>query len=297
MQPVGFSAQRRDPAPSRAAYRLHRLWLTPMYRRLLRVGLPVALIAAVGGIYMASETRRANLSAGIESITRSVQDRPEFMVSLMAIDGASAPLADAIRNVTQIPFPLSSFQLDLPALRAQIEQIDAVKRAELRVRSGGVLQIDVTERVPALVWKLDGGLYVVDDEGHRIAQLTSREARADLPLVAGEGAELAVPEALAIFAAAQPILPRIRGLVRMGERRWNIVLDRGQEIELPTENAVRAVEAVIALDRAEDILARDITVVDMRNPERPTLRLAETAAARFRGETPKSDGKKLVAGN
>ena len=36
----------RDPAPSRVAYRLHRLWLTPIYRKALRVGLPSILILA-----------------------------------------------------------------------------------------------------------------------------------------------------------------------------------------------------------------------------------------------------------
>ncbi|MEI4487579.1 cell division protein FtsQ/DivIB [Frigidibacter sp. MR17.14] len=299
MQPVnGLGAPRRDPAPSRAAYRLHRLWLTPLYRRLLRVGLPAFLMAMVAGIYLSSDARRAALVTDVQDMTRAVQDRPEFMVTLMAIDGASAPLADAIRNVTQIPFPVSSFQLDLPALRAQIEQIDAVKRAELRVRAGGVLQVDVTERVPVLVWRIDGGLFAVDEDGYRIAQLTSREARADLPLIAGAGADLAVPEAMAIMAAATPILPRVRGLVRMGERRWDMILDRGQSIELPATDAVRGIEAVIALDKAEDILARDIDVVDMRILDRPTLRLSETAAARFRGTGARSDTKKqLVAGN
>ena len=40
-----------------------------------------------------------------------------------------------------------------------------------------------------------------------------------------DGADLAAGEALEIFAAAQSILPRVRGLVRMGERRWDIVLE------------------------------------------------------------------------
>lgn len=291
-----LAAPRRDPAPSRTAYRLERLLLTPIYRRALRIGVPVLLVAAVAGIYLASAERRQGLADAYGGLREAIENRPEFMVTLMAVDGASAPLADAVRNVARIEFPVSSFQLDLPAIRAQVERIDAVARAEVRVRPGGILQIDVTERSPAMVWRTPEGLFLVDGTGHRIAGLTAREARPDLPLVAGEGAERAIPEALAIFKAAQPVEARLRGLERVGRRRWDLILDRDQVIRLPEAGAVEAVERVMALDQVEDLLARDVTVVDMRNPRRPTLRLTAEAAARFRGDKPEKVAK-LGVGN
>ena len=51
------------------------------------------------------------------------------------------------------------------------------------------------------------GLQLLDATGHRVAGLSARADRADLPLVAGEGADAAMPEALAIFEAAQPVEP------------------------------------------------------------------------------------------
>ena len=89
-------------------------------------------------------------------------------------------------------------------------------------------------------------------------------------------------EALALFDASGPIAPRIRGLVRVGERRWDIVLDRGQTIQLPEIAPVAALEQVLALEEAQDMLARDITTVDMRNPARPTLRMTDSAVASLR---------------
>ena len=101
-------------------------------------------------------------------------------------------------------------------------------------------------------------------------------------MIAGDGAELAVPEALEILAAAKPILPRIRGLVRMGERRWDVVLDRGQRILLPVTEPVVALERMIALDEAQDLLDRDVIAVDLRLRDRPVLRLAPYALAEIR---------------
>ncbi|MFZ1340104.1 MAG: cell division protein FtsQ/DivIB, partial [Paracoccaceae bacterium] len=99
----------------------------------------------------------------------------------------------------------------------------------------------------------------------------------DLPLIAGEGADAATTEALALMAAAGPLTPRLRGLVRMGERRWDLVLDRDQRILLPSDNPVRALERLLALDHAQDILARDLMAIDLRNDARPTLRLTPFA--------------------
>ena len=45
LQPPPQPRQRRDPAPSRLQYRLERVWLKPLYRRVIRVGVPAFLIA------------------------------------------------------------------------------------------------------------------------------------------------------------------------------------------------------------------------------------------------------------
>ena len=273
---------RRDPAPSRWAYRWHRLWLTPLFRFSVRVVLPVALMAGGVALWLADPGRRDALHATYAELRAEFQNRPEFMVNLIEIDGASPVLAEAIRVGLALNLPRSSFDIDLAAARARVETFDAVERAELRIQPGGVLQVSVTERVPALVWRAPDGVWLVDAGGHRTGQISARSLRGDLPLIAGKGAERAAPEALALVAAAGPLLPRLRGLVRMGERRWDMVLDREQRILLPEENPVRALERLLALDQAESILARDITAVDLRLDHRPTLRLSAEAAETLR---------------
>ncbi|MBT8419132.1 MAG: cell division protein FtsQ/DivIB, partial [Silicimonas sp.] len=158
-----------------------------------------------------------------------------------------------------------------------VEEIDAVAAASVRIRQGGVLEVDVVERVPVAIWRTAETLALLDPGGHRVAPLEARDLRPDLPLIAGKGADRELAEALAILAVAEPIAGRMRGLVRVGERRWDVVLDRGQRILLPETKPVTALEKVIALDQAQDLLARDIANVDFRNPKRPVLRLTPSA--------------------
>lgn len=270
---------RRDPSPSRLSYRMHRLWLTPFIRRGLTVGLPVFLLALSVGIWLGDDTRRAQLLGYFTDLRTTFENRPEFQVNTLSVHAETPEVAQAITRRLGLEFPVSSFRLDLQALRADTEALDAVDVAALRIRSGGVLEVSVIEREPAMVWRHSGGLDLVDAEGRRIARLAEREARADLPLIAGEGAPAAIAEAQQLLAAASPLRERLRGLVRVGERRWDVVLDRGQRIMLPAEGPVPALERVLALDGAQGLLARDVSAVDLRNAARPTIRLSQPAMA------------------
>jgi cell division protein FtsQ len=272
----------RDPAPSKWAYRMHRMLLRPWVRVFLRTGLPTLIVVGAATAWISHAPNRVALVAQLTHLRDEFEARPEFRVSLARIEGASPELAEAVRSKLALPLPMSSFDIDLDAARMRIEALDAVLRADLRVRAGGVLQVAITERVPVAVWRTEDGLTLVDGTGHRVAGLVSRSDRPDLPLVAGEGADVAMPEALALFDAAGPLTQRIRGLVRMGERRWDVILDRDQRVMLPEKNPVQALERLLALDHAQDLMNRDILAVDLRSDHRPTLRLTPNALAEAR---------------
>jgi cell division protein FtsQ len=266
-----------DPAPSRWNYRYQRLMLTPLFRRVLRVGVPFTLALGVGLIYFANEARRDGFNLAVAEMRAEFENRPEFMVKLMAIDGATVELAEDIREIVPLDFPLSSFELDLETIRQDVAGLQAVKTARVKIKSGGILQIDIEERQPVAVWRTSQGLELLDAEGVAFRALDSRFERADLPLIAGDGASQALAEAMQILAVAAPLQARLRGVARIGDRRWDVVLDRDQRIMLPEERPVQALQRVLALNPARDLLGRDVTVVDMRVAHRPTIRMSEAA--------------------
>ena len=276
---VDTGMARLDPRMSRMKYRIERLMLTPLFRFSLRVVLPVVLIAGGVGGWFSVEANRTAFNEMVADVRDAVESRPEFEVKIMAIDGATDMTAEVIRAAVPVDFPISSFDLNLPEMQAKIGALDPVRAVELRIRQGGVLQVDIIERLPALLWRSAEGLFMLDDSGVRVGPATSRLDRPDLPVIAGEGAEDAVAEALRLWSVSGPIKARLRGFERIGARRWDVVLDRDQRIMLPETGAVQALERVIALSMAPqmDLLARDLTVVDLRLPRRPTIRMSEQA--------------------
>lgn len=268
---------RSDPAPSRWSWRLQRLMLTPGFRFTLRVGLPFCLALVAGGLYLADEERRGAIALKLAEARTSIEERPEFMVKLMAIDGADPALAAEVRAALPLEFPMTSFDLKLPDLKAQVTAIHGVRNAGVRVKPGGILHIQITPRVPVAIWRNANGLSLIDRDGALVNHITARAERPDLPLIAGEGAARHVPEALSLIKAGAALGDRMHGLVRMGERRWDVVLDRDQRILLPEDGALQALDRVIALEGAQEVLTRDVARVDMRLGHRPTVRMTDEA--------------------
>jgi len=232
----------RDPAPSVLRYRLGRVWLTPSFQLMLRFG-PIAAIGLGAVFYMAtSESFHETTSKMVSDVRQAIVGRDEFRVTEMKIYGASDALKSEVALVAEMALP----------------------------------------RVPSLMWRVDGRLRLLSADGVDLGQVASRLDRADLPLIAGAGASNRIEEAMELFSIAAPIAEQVRGLQRVGERRWNLVLDRDREIYLPETGATTALLRVMAIHATEDLLDKDISIVDLRDAKRPVLRLGAFAASELR---------------
>ena len=271
-----------DPSPSRLRYRFERLWLKPSVRQLVRLWLPLGVVSLTILAASNNDAIREAVQGKSSQLYETLAARPELQVIQVIFPDVSDDLQQQILTVTDLELPVSSLDLDVAALKRAVETLDAVESAQVQVLGGGTLEILTVERDPVVVWRDGDVLRLVDSEGHRVADIARRSARGDLPLIVGLGAELNVAEAMNLVRVADPISDRVRGLVRVGERRWDLVLDRGQTIMLPEHGAVSALRRVIALHQAEDLLNRDVIIVDMRNGERPVLRLTDEAISELR---------------
>jgi len=268
---------RQDPAPSRVKYKLERLWLTPVYRALIRTGLPVLFVGIIAISYVRDPEVQQSMMVHFSHARTVMEERPEFMVKQMRIQGASEAVDGLVRAALPVEFPVSSFRLDLEALKASVEHIEGVETASLLVGAQGVLEVGIIERVPAVIWRGSEGLVLLDAAGEKSGRIASRLDRPDLPLVTGQGVENNVAEAMDIFAKLAPVAGRVRGLMRVGERRWDVVLDRNQILRLPEQQPLVSLERIFALHAAQDILSRDVAVVDVRDGQKPILRLSAPA--------------------
>jgi cell division protein FtsQ len=279
---IGVRRPGADPAPSRLRYRLVRLWRRRAVRRAALVQGP-ALAAALTMAHLASDPAvHAAVEVRLAAMRDAVLAQEAFAVRRIEVTGAAPSLEAEIRAALADAEGASSLDLDAAAIRARIEDLGWVARARVSLEAPEALRVAVEQRVAAAIWRIDGEPWLIDAEGARIDPAFSREDHPDLPLVAGPGAATAMPEALAILAAAGPLGPRIRGLVRVGERRWDVVLTEGRRILLPMVEPAAALGTAIRMQAETDLLDRAIAALDLRLPQRPTVRLTAEAAETLR---------------
>jgi len=275
------SRPRRGPGPSKLAYRLQRAWKKPWVRSLVTVYLPLAILGALGWRAAAEDRLRLAVEAEVRAMIDAFAARREFAIQGVVVSGGNGELRAQVRRAIGPQAGTSSLTLDFAALRDRLEAIGAVARAEIRFDTAGKLQVALVPRVPAALWRAPAGdLHLVDAHGAEIALVAHRARHPDLPLLLGAGARDHVPEALRLVAVAPALRSRLRGIARVGERRWDVVLDKGLVIKLPATGAADALAGAMALHYGEELLDRDLAVIDLRVPGRPTLRLTPEAIER-----------------
>ncbi len=273
---------RRDPAPSKIKYRLQRLWLRKYVQPLVRVWMPVAALCLFVLLLAGNDRLRTVIQQKFSEIRTNIAARPEFTIQSISIPLGSSDLVRQIDGVIDLALPASALEVNLEALRQIVQNLSAVKTATVQLTSTGVLEIRIIERIPQIVWRNGNRIFLLDETGIRVAEIPRRTVRVDLPLIIGEGADLEIAEAIALFQMAEPLAERIRALVRVGQRRWDIVLDGGQIIMLPETGAITALRRVIDMQNTQNLMDWNLSTVDMRDPVRPLIRLNDNALNELR---------------
>ena len=262
-----------DPAPSRIAYRIMRLLLIPRLRLIFTLGFPSLLIfCATLGLFVNVNVWE-NISAIKKDLKLAFVERPEFMIKVASIDGSSDELANEIREILPLDFPVSYFDLDIKYLHKVVNEIPAVASAAIKISAGGVLQINVAEKSPAFIWRKDNVMSIIDETGSFIRIANSRVDYPKLPLVVGEAADLAVSEISSLMQANEYFKDHVRAFIRVGERRWDLILENNVRIMLPQREFLAAFDRLMLMNEAGSLLSGRLSNIDMRLVVRPTVRV------------------------
>ena len=262
-----------DPAPSIISYRLMRLMLIPRLRLFLFLGIPSFVIFCGTLVLFLNINVQENIGALKKDLKRALVERPEFMIKVASVDGASYELAHEIREIMPLDFPVSYFDLDIKYLYKVLNDIPAVASAAIKITVSGVLQIDISERTPGFIWRKDNVISVIDEKGNFIRLASSRLDYPELPLVIGEAANLAVSDISSLIEDNQDFLDQVRAFVRVGERRWDLVLDNNLRIMLPQREFLAAFDRLMLMSQSGSLFSGQLSSIDMRLIERPTVRV------------------------
>ena len=227
-------------------------------------------VAVLGGSAILSVA----LSGQVPRWTDYALARGGFAVANVTLDGATETKDIDIEPRIGLASTRSLPAIDVAASREALMALPWIEAVEIEKVYPGTLNVRVLERKAVAQWRVGPRTLLVDAFGHPIVRSDGR----DLPLLVGEGADAAVEEGLALFDAVPAVRRQIKALVRVGDRRWDMVTHRNVVVMLPERAPAKALETLLRFHRSDQLLDRDLASIDLRVADRVALRLPEGLA-------------------
>ena len=210
-----------------------------------------------------------NLFKNSEDIISSSMEYINLDIKLknLKISGIENVKASEVVNIVSELRGISLTSIDLKKISSEINNIDWVKKSELRKIYPSTLEVKVYEHNPIAIWYNEGNKFLVDRDSKIITELNPNKFT-NLKVVAGPNALEDIPVIISMIKNYPEFEKKIKSLLRVGDRRWTIRLHNGITIHLPEKNVVNAIEEIEDLDREHSLLSRYIEIIDMRLPDR-----------------------------
>ena len=218
------SATRKRTATSRSQS-VRRMRSNAAAQRLGRVVVPLFIsLCLLGGIgfiaAMGYRTATASDFFGVRTVDIRGTDR--------------SPVEDIRRIVTTNTEKSGVWNADLPAIREKIEKLPFVKAAAVSMALPAGIRVNVVERIPQAIVRLNGGDFLVDGEGVILA--TASKPEPAIPFVIRgwdeSKSEKAMPENLARLKLYRKMLDEWNGVG---------IADRVKEVNLADLNDPTAI--------------------------------------------------------
>jgi cell division protein FtsQ len=153
-----------------------------------------------------------------------------------------------------------------------------IKSANVERRLPDTIFIRINERKPAARWQLDGKLALVDSEGVALTTENLDQCQS-LPIIIGQNARHKVVDLFMLLQAEPAIGKQVAAATWIGDRRWDLKLKNDMVIRLPAAQPELALSQLARLDEKQQVLARDLTAIDLRLPHKAILQPTPRANA------------------
>jgi cell division protein FtsQ len=218
-----------------------------------------------------------------------------FRIGAVSLTGPKEVSREEVLTTAGVTGRASLLFLDADAARVRLLANPWIADASVLKLYPDRLQISVTERAAFALWQKDGRVSVISADGTVLEPFVENRY-VGLPLVVGRGAQRKANEFLAVLDRYPDLRSMLHASILVAERRWDLRLNNGIAVRLPETDLTTALDRLVALDRDKKLLSRDVAMVDLRLPDRVTVRLSD-AAAQARDEALQANKKKKKAGD
>jgi cell division protein FtsQ len=198
----------------------------------------------------------------------------------LTVEGRANTNTDDIMAALDVERGTPILSINVTDAREALESLPWVKSARVERQLPNAVHVMIEERAAYALWQRGTRYTLIDAGGHAIVDVPGQIG--ELPLIVGSDAPAHAFELFEALKAQPELLQRVRGAVRIGERRWNLHVDSfesGIAVRLPESNLPEALLRLATLQRDHKILERDLAAIDLRLADRLIVQLHQSPAA------------------
>lgn len=248
-------------------------------RRLPRrfgIAATIALLIGTLGFGVVKGGHLTKVGETLSDTRNALANTAGFRITSLSINGRKQLSQEEVLAIGGVNGRSSLLFLNAADVRDKLKASPWIADATVLKLYPGRLSIEIKERKAFALWQQSGRMSVIAEDGAVLEPFVASRFT-NLPLVVGKGADTQARDFLALLAQYPQIKPDVKAVIYVGERRWNLRMNSGLDIRLPEHGVANALTTLTKLDKEEKLLSRDITAIDMRLPDRLTVRLSEEA--------------------
>lgn len=204
-----------------------------------------------------------------------------YRVANIMVEGRDHTDVDTLKAIINIKKDDPLFLFEPDSARDMLEKLSWVKSAKVERRLPDTIYVKLEERTPMALWQRNQRLSLIDTEGEVLTDSGLEEFKNYIVLVGDDVPERA-PEFLQLLSSEPKILSKVEAAKSVSGRRWDVTLKSGAVVKLPEEEVELALSRLSKMQDEENIMDKDIQVIDVRELARITVRTKPGAVREYK---------------
>lgn len=200
----------------------------------------------------------------ILALKDEIPSRIGFIVNDINIEGYERLSPEDIAGLITFNPGDNLYDVPIDKIRNQLESHPWIASATVERVLPSTIRISIHEERPKAVFINGNERYFVNDDGKIIEKLTDIPSGESYIYLIGKEANLSYSSVLDEVYESEAIYQRIEGLVKIGQRRWDIKLKNNITVKLPPKNVMASLSKFSEIMRDNIDFFNSGSIIDLR---------------------------------
>lgn len=201
-----------------------------------------------------------------------------FTVQNVNVVGRQRVPSDFLLGALKIERGSPILSYDVKSAQERLSENPWFKSVNVERRLPNTVFVSVEERQPVARWQVNGKLAVIDTDGVVLTTEKLDDYKA-LPIIIGADARFKISDLFVLLNAEPSIGKDVAAATWVGGRRWDLTMKNDVTVRLPAKDPGVALTKLASLMRRDNVLERDVKVVDLRLNDKAILQPTTRANA------------------